>query len=168
MKPTEAAFERFHDRVGLAGLEPCPPRASRVGRKVRESCAVISAMVRHAHRLLALARCATLAAALVLCGCAGTPTRTGEPVVAGAPSGAQAAGAGGETVRIHWHMAPLAEINAICNAGMPAKFRKSVWGCYRRAFDQCVIYTATEKEDPNLHDTIGHEVRHCFQGAFHR
>jgi len=118
---------------------------------------------------LALLRCTgTVLVAAALASCAAGPTRPGEPVVAGAPSGAAAAAAGTDQVRIRWHQGTLAEINQICNAGMPAKFRKSVWGCYRRAFDQCVIYTASEKEDPNLHDTIGHEVRHCFQGAFHR
>ena len=48
---------------------------------------------------------------------------------------------GGVVVR--WHTASLAEVNEICNAGMPAKHRKSVWGCYRRTFDQCTIYTAS-------------------------
>ena len=89
---------------------------------------------------------------LLLCGCASAPS--------------QERGA----VLVRWHMASLAEVNEICNAGMPAKHRKSVWGCYRRTFDQCTVYTAKpdSREDPQLHDTLGHEVRHCFQGAFHR
>jgi hypothetical protein len=53
---------------------------------------------------------------------------------------------------------------------MAAKHRKTVWGCYRRTLNQCVVYTAhpDSKEDPRLHDTLGHEVRHCFVGAFHK
>jgi len=76
----------------------------------------------------------------------------------------------GGSVVVRWHMVSLSEVNEICNEGMPAKHRKSVWGGYRRAFDSCVVYTARpdSKEDPQLHDTLGHEVRHCFLGAFHK
>ena len=76
----------------------------------------------------------------------------------------------GASVVVRWHATSLAEVNAICNAGMPAKHHKTVWGCYRRAFDSCVVYTAhpDSNEDPQLHDTLGHEVRHCFLGAFHK
>lgn len=89
---------------------------------------------------------------LLLCGCASAPSQE----------------RGGILVR--WHMASLAEVNEICNEGMPAKQRKTVWGCYRRTFDHCTVYTASpdSREDPQLHDTLGHEVRHCFLGAFHR
>jgi len=143
-------------------------RAGR-GRQVGATAAVTAGMDPRTTPRTWRPRIAAIAAAVLIAGCAAAPTRSGEPVVAGAPSAeAQQAAGGGDVVRIRWHVAPLAEINRICNAGMPAKFRKSVWGCYRRAFDQCVIYTADEREDPNLHDTIGHEVRHCFQGAFHR
>jgi len=118
-------------------------------------------------RLTQARRGVRLALRAALCvalgGCATVPDRAAE--TAGAPGPQRASG--GETVRIRWHIGTLAEINQICNAGMPAKFRKTVWGCYRRAFDQCVVYTANEKEDPQLHDTLGHEVRHCFQGNFH-
>lgn len=77
---------------------------------------------------------------------------------------------GSGEVIVRWQTASLAEINDICNAGMPAKHRKTVWGCYRRAFNQCTVYTAhpDSREDPQLHDTLGHEVRHCFHGAFHK
>jgi hypothetical protein len=77
---------------------------------------------------------------------------------------------GSGDVVVRWHTASLSEINEICNAGMSGKDRKSVWGCYRLAFNQCTVYTARpdSKEDPQLHDTLGHEVRHCFQGAFHK
>jgi hypothetical protein len=93
-----------------------------------------------------------LAPLLLLAGCASTPSPESGAIV------------------VRWHIASLAEVNEICNAGMPAKQRKSVWGCYRRTFDQCTVYTAgpDSREDPQLHDTLGHEVRHCFQGAFHR
>jgi len=93
-----------------------------------------------------------LAVALALSGCASVPQDGGGDVV------------------VRWHTASLAEINDICNAGMPAKHRKSVWGCYKRSFNQCTVYTASpdSREDPQLHDTLGHEVRHCFHGAFHK
>src|SRR5215510_8547813 len=93
-----------------------------------------------------------IAALLLLCGCAAT-----RPQESGA-------------ITVRWQMASLAEVNEICNAGVSAKHRKSVWGCYRRTFDQCTVYTASpdSREDAQLHDTLGHEVRHCFQGAFHR
>jgi hypothetical protein len=89
-------------------------------------------------------------------------------LISGCATTDPAPGSGEVTVR--WHTASLAEINDICNAGMPAKHRKSVWGCYRRAFNQCTVYTAhpDSREDPQIHDTLGHEVRHCFHGAFHK
>ena len=89
---------------------------------------------------------------LIVSGCASAPSQDSGAVV------------------VRWHMASLEEVNQICNAGTPAKHRKSVWGCYRRSFDICTVYTARPgtNEDPQLHDTLGHEVRHCFLGAFHK
>jgi len=117
-----------------------------------------------------------LAAACLLAGCATGPMNKNADAVdpPGAvsesedPSAAPVAGA--DTVRVRWYMASLAEVNRICNNGRAAIHRKSVWGCYRRAFNECIVYTARPEsgEDPQIHDTLGHEVRHCFQGAFHK
>ena len=74
----------------------------------------------------------------------------------------------GEAVRVRWEVASLKDVNEICNDGIPMANRKRALGCYRRSFDECTIYTADLKEDPDLHDTLGHELRHCFVGRFHR
>lgn len=91
------------------------------------------------------------AAALVLGGCASVPP-----------------GPGNDVVRIRWQQASLEDVNRICNDGVPKIHQKRAWGCYRRTFDECTIVTAGPAEDPRLHDTIGHEVRHCFVGNFHK
>lgn len=40
----------------------------------------------------------------------------------------------------------------------------AVDGCFKREANTCVIYTL----DSTNHDTLGHEVRHCFEGLFHQ
>jgi hypothetical protein len=73
---------------------------------------------------------------------------------------------GSDVVRIRWQQASLGDVNRICNDGVPKIRQKRAWGCYRRTLDECTIVTAGPAEDPRLHDTIGHEVRHCFVGNF--
>lgn len=42
-------------------------------------------------------------------------------------------------------------------------------GCYRREGSACVVYTRAPSgpDDVDLHRTLGHEARHCFEGLFH-
>lgn len=44
-----------------------------------------------------------------------------------------------------------------------------VAGCYKVRGDTCYVYTkqAQSENDKAVHMTLGHEVRHCFQGDFH-
>ena len=92
-----------------------------------------------------------LLAALALAGCASAPSTPGTT----------------EYVKVRWQVASRAEVNQICNEGMPKLAQKRVWGCAKRTFDECTVYTADFDEDPELHDTLGHEVRHCLVGAYH-
>ena len=93
---------------------------------------------------------AKLAALLSLAGCAAAPSS--------APEG---------YVKVRWQVASIEQTNEICNAGTTRIYRKSVWGCAKRTFDECIIYTTDIEHDVNLHDTLGHELRHCFVGGFH-
>lgn len=70
-----------------------------------------------------------------------------------------AAGAG---MRIRWERYAIEELQRVC--GAPRAIR--VVGCYARVGDSCVV--RTWDQDPELHDTLGHEVRHCFEGAWHK
>ncbi len=42
-------------------------------------------------------------------------------------------------------------------------------GCYRLVGQTCVVITGRPKDayDIDTHATLGHEVRHCFEGDFH-
>lgn len=53
------------------------------------------------------------------------------------------------------------ELQIICNTKS-----LNVVGCYRDGGVVCRVYTL--KNDPEEHDTLGHEVKHCFQGRFHK
>lgn len=58
-------------------------------------------------------------------------------------------------------------LNAACNtstsrAGL-MRMSTPVYGCVRREAQTCVILTMRKTDD----DTLGHELRHCFVGAFH-
>ena len=65
----------------------------------------------------------------------------------------------GMTVR--WRQHEFTALQEVCRA--PGKIL--VDGCYQRAGNVCVV--STWRGDPGLHDTLGHEVRHCFEGAWH-
>lgn len=70
-------------------------------------------------------------------------------------------------VNVRWQVASFEETNAACNAGTAKIYRKAVWGCARRSFDECTIYTTDAVTDPRQPNTLGHELRHCFVGEFH-
>lgn len=61
---------------------------------------------------------------------------------------------------IRWQQHGFKELQEVCASGL-----KRVVGCYQRAGSVCVVHTY--RGDKELHDTLGHEVRHCFEGAFH-
>lgn len=64
-------------------------------------------------------------------------------------------------LKIRWEQYSVKELQKFC--GSPSKTR--IAGCAKRAGNQCVV--ATYKGDPELNDSLGHEVRHCFEGAWH-
>jgi hypothetical protein len=85
----------------------------------------------------------------------------------------------GPTRRIEWRQfTDQAELNRTCDTRLTGTSINSILrqrpagrveGCFRQAGDTCVINTmkvglADQRE---IHDTIGHEVRHCFDGLFH-
>jgi hypothetical protein len=86
----------------------------------------------------------------------------------------------GPARRIEWRQfTDQTELNRACDSRMPSgtsikamlsqRPAGRVEGCFRLAGDTCVINTmkvglADQRE---IHDTIGHEVRHCFDGLFH-
>ena len=72
-----------------------------------------------------------------------------------------------DALTIRWVKVPLAQIDRACQGALGHKRPFPAWGCYVRSGNACVVYTATVAEDRRIHDTLGHEVRHCFEGAFH-
>ena len=71
---------------------------------------------------------------------------------------------------VDWKQLPDEEIQAICNAPLKQGEKiLSVNGCYRLIGPICRVYTRkpTGPNDAEVHRTLGHEVRHCFEGAFH-
>jgi hypothetical protein len=66
---------------------------------------------------------------------------------------------------ITWRTVP--DVDSTCKKeyeklGKTTNIRKFL-GCAIAQSDYCVIITG----EHTTHDTIGHEVRHCFEGAFH-
>lgn len=39
------------------------------------------------------------------------------------------------------------------------------WGCAQVAVNVCIVHT--RKDDKALNDTLGHELRHCFEREWH-
>lgn len=70
-----------------------------------------------------------------------------------------------KTVTLTWLTSknPQATCNAEAKKRGYNNFGFSVMGCAFWDANQCTIVT---KESPNMH-TLGHEVRHCFQGDWH-
>jgi len=98
----------------------------------------------------------------------------------------------GETILVRWiQYATQEEITKACTvpkpitAGMPAggialmnfvaRSRLSdadapvFNGCYRREGNTCVIVTGklTDASAERMYQTVGHELRHCYEGRFH-
>ena len=87
----------------------------------------------------------------------------------------------GSTRRVEWRQfTDQAELNRVCDSRVPLGSASitamlsqrpagRVEGCFRQAGDTCVINTMkVGLADPReIHDTIGHEIRHCFDGLFH-
>lgn len=68
---------------------------------------------------------------------------------------------------IRWVKGTHAEIQAACGGS----FRRPLAGCAKELGNKCVIYTLTLdylKDEDRYEQIIGHELRHCFEGAFHR
>lgn len=63
---------------------------------------------------------------------------------------------------ITWEVVPtLQELQQICWTKSP-----NVVGCFRDGGVVCRVYTL--EGDKEEHDTLGHEVKHCFKGRFHK
>lgn len=86
----------------------------------------------------------------------------------------------GPTRKIEWRQfTDQTELNRVCDSRVPNNASISamlsqrpagrVEGCFRLAGDICVINTMKVglASQHAIHDTIGHEVRHCFEGLFH-
>lgn len=75
----------------------------------------------------------------------------------------------GTTRTIEWirYDDPVA-LNKACDKSIRSKrMSPAVWGCYNNIGGVCVVRTLAAQQDPRIHDTLGHEVRHCFEGQFH-
>lgn len=49
-------------------------------------------------------------------------------------------------------------------------YSPNVLGCYERTANVCVIKTVKFQHvgsEADLHETVGHELRHCYEGFFH-
>lgn len=69
------------------------------------------------------------------------------------------AGPSGPVVPMAW--VPMDNVQEKCGHG--------AHGCYRWNSGVCTLYTRNPRGpyDEPLHNTLGHEARHCFQGDFH-
>lgn len=68
-----------------------------------------------------------------------------------------------EGMIVYWHKHESRDdLHKACNARL---YKDSPIGCAQKAGNVCRIHTRTD--DAELHDTLGHELRHCFEGAFH-
>ena len=90
-----------------------------------------------------------LAAALValsLCACAAIPEQQ--------PNSATAS----EGMRIAW--VRVDNVTSVCGNAL---------GCYRIRGGICFVYTRHARTifDVGLHQILGHEIQHCFDGDFH-
>ncbi len=71
-------------------------------------------------------------------------------------------------VRVFWEKVDDAKLQRVCNA--PGDLVR-VNGCAKVAGDMCIIYTRAEggySGQFDYHQTLGHELRHCFEGAWHK
>lgn len=80
-----------------------------------------------------------------------------------------------DTHRIEWVQLEHPQLAEACAqyVGEGTKMRRvvdpAIEGCFKRGPDRCTVYTlpARGPEDETVHRTLGHEVRHCFEGLFH-
>lgn len=64
--------------------------------------------------------------------------------------------------RIVWHKASDLDLYALCRA-------TDVRGCYWRSGGAChVAAPDIGRWSPHTLETLGHEVKHCFDGAWHK
>lgn len=73
---------------------------------------------------------------------------------------------------VDWVTLPEAELQQACNVPLSAQDTSpdiKVNGCYRMKGPVCRVYTRkpTDANDQEVHRTLGHEIRHCFEGKFH-
>lgn len=69
------------------------------------------------------------------------------------------------SIEIEWIV--VEDANAFCNKtkNIRVTWFESITACaeWRLDFSKCTIYTNKEL----THSTLGHEIRHCFEGSFH-
>ena len=101
---------------------------------------------------------------VVLTGCATGPTNT---VVLNFNEDQRFTTPAGVTARrIVWVTLSYEELQTKClsiTGTRPGAFKRFL-GCAAIGGQSCTVYTATDTN----HQLLGHEVRHCFHGNFHR
>lgn len=87
------------------------------------------------------------ASAMALCGCA-APTKFTT-----------------QSGTVQWHKGSLDQVQLECaNHNIKARHIFNILGCYRIADNVCHIYSV---DSPEQMSTLGHELKHCFDGHFH-
>jgi hypothetical protein len=73
---------------------------------------------------------------------------------------------GKDHVIVRWIRLPAEPLQQACRQLAPVRSRNAVYlGCATKNLSNiCTIYTATD----TTHQIFGHELRHCFQGNFHK
>lgn len=74
---------------------------------------------------------------------------------------------GSDIKLIRWVRLPFSELQETCKelTKLQLSPNEKMLGCAEHPTDRiCTVYTATD----TTHQILGHEVRHCFQGKFHK
>jgi hypothetical protein len=73
-------------------------------------------------------------------------------------------GCASDGIKVMWYQLPNDELQQVCRRGM-----WPVVGCAKPGPLSCHIYTleVSREKREDLHETLGHELRHCFEGKFH-
>jgi starvation-inducible outer membrane lipoprotein len=65
------------------------------------------------------------------------------------------------TKLISWEKLPKDKLVQVCQTK-----NNRISGCARISFDICRIYTW--EDDPDENELLGHELKHCFLGRYHK
>lgn len=73
-------------------------------------------------------------------------------------------------VLVVWMKTPADEVHDVCRtATRPLLLGGRVLGCYIRNGEVCTVYSPdfTDERDKKAMATLGHEMKHCFDGHWH-